>query len=168
MISLPILPTTRADCIDGIRPCPHVSCRYHLAELWGDARPEDADTCALDIADRGDHDASDLAAMLGTPDSTLSDIEARAIQKLRKALGAATPQAELTIADRVLAVLRTSGPLSPREIAEVLGDVGARHVAKELVLLKRVGKTASVAYGIWRAVDDTGHEPTSPLAAQAA
>lgn len=57
-------PKTRGDCADGIRPCPYVGCRYHLAisithtgniilnfpdiEVW-----EMEDTCALDIADRG-------------------------------------------------------------------------------------------------------------------
>jgi hypothetical protein len=57
-------PQTRGDCKDGPRPCPWVSCRYHLAlditdrgaaqlrhpnlEVW-----EVDETCALDVADRG-------------------------------------------------------------------------------------------------------------------
>jgi hypothetical protein len=57
-------PRTRGDCADGVRPCPFVSCRYHLflevgqngsikfnqpdVEVW-----EMAESCAIDIADRG-------------------------------------------------------------------------------------------------------------------
>src|SRR3954462_6670414 len=57
-------PRTRADCAEGERPCPYVSCKYNLyvdvnprtgsvkmnfpdKELW-----ELAETCALDVADR--------------------------------------------------------------------------------------------------------------------
>lgn len=61
--SLPVLerPKTRADCVDGPRPCPWASCKYNLAVL---VRPsggltvisedlEDIpDTCTLDVADR--------------------------------------------------------------------------------------------------------------------
>ena len=43
MIRLPVIgcappmPRTRAECVDGPRPCPHVRCRYHLAlEVGGD------------------------------------------------------------------------------------------------------------------------------------
>jgi hypothetical protein len=57
-------PKTRADCVDGARPCPWVSCRYHLAL---DVNPRNGaiklnfgtseidempETCALDVADR--------------------------------------------------------------------------------------------------------------------
>ena len=58
-------PTSRADCVDMERPCPYVSCKYHLyidvhsqrgsikmnftdIEVW-----EMTETCALDVADRG-------------------------------------------------------------------------------------------------------------------
>jgi hypothetical protein len=57
-------PKTRGDCKDGPRPCPWISCRYHLAgevtpagslkllhpgrEIW-----ELEETCALDVAERG-------------------------------------------------------------------------------------------------------------------
>jgi len=58
-------PKTRAECADGARPCPYVSCKYHLyidvsprtgaiklnfpdLEVW-----ELPESCALDVADRG-------------------------------------------------------------------------------------------------------------------
>lgn len=40
------LPLTRGECVDGPRPCPHSTCRYHLT----DSRT--SDSCALDFADR--------------------------------------------------------------------------------------------------------------------
>ena len=60
----------------GPRPCPHVGCRYHLAELWGPETPENAPTCALDVAEDGEHSVEDLASLLGVSPSTLYDIEA--------------------------------------------------------------------------------------------
>lgn len=52
-------PRTRAQCLDGPRPCPHVRCKFHLAELLPQrgpaprrAPPEPIETCALDIAQR--------------------------------------------------------------------------------------------------------------------
>ena len=57
-------PKTRADCIDGIRPCPFVGCRFHLFLDAGrsgnlrfnfpDLEPWDLTySCALDVADAG-------------------------------------------------------------------------------------------------------------------
>lgn len=56
-------PRTRGDCVDGPRPCPWASCRYNLRidvteggtlKLNHDGELEDmAETCALDVADRG-------------------------------------------------------------------------------------------------------------------
>lgn len=58
-------PKTRADCKDGLRPCPFVGCRYHLYMEVGsgqsktilpnfmEADPlEIPETCALDFADK--------------------------------------------------------------------------------------------------------------------
>lgn len=69
MVQLAERPRTRGDCVDGPRPCPWISCRWHLAideqfdgglkVNWPDeegevdlaAMPE---TCTLDVADRGE------------------------------------------------------------------------------------------------------------------
>lgn len=55
-------PRTRGDCAGGLRPCPWVGCRYHLAievsrkgslRLSHDRPPwEIEETCALDVAER--------------------------------------------------------------------------------------------------------------------
>lgn len=59
-------PRRRGDCVDGPRPCPWVSCRYHLAHERIKRLDEDAaveaitetmtQTCALDLADDGNQD----------------------------------------------------------------------------------------------------------------
>jgi len=58
-------PRTRGDCVNGPRPCPFVSCRWHLyldvnpsngtLKLnFPDIEPHDlAESCCLDVADRG-------------------------------------------------------------------------------------------------------------------
>lgn len=71
-VHLRVLPETRGECRGGVRPCPLVSCRYHLLlNVTSDGRmysqqdfdEDDAvsiseavraleETCALDVADR--------------------------------------------------------------------------------------------------------------------
>lgn len=65
----PPRPRTRADCVDGPRPCPWVSCKHHL---YLDVDPETGaiklnfpdlavdeleETCALDVAEEGGPDS---------------------------------------------------------------------------------------------------------------
>lgn len=97
-------PRTRADCEEGLRPCPWVGCRYHLATdispagslvvVWPgrdglpdlDGMPE---TCALDVADRGPHTLGEIGACLGHTDGRGErprQIEAKALGKLRRRL----------------------------------------------------------------------------------
>lgn len=76
-------PMTRADCLDGPRPCPWVSCRYHL--FWARrkrAKPpwEMDETCTLDIADRGGVTLDVVAAVMGLTRERVRQIEAHAIQ----------------------------------------------------------------------------------------
>lgn len=152
---LPMLPTpprTRAECVDGSRPCPHLGCRYHLAELWGDERPADADTCALDVADRGEHGVGDLARMLGTPDATLSDIEAAGKRKLEpfaKSIGIQPGPAPKSTEERLLAVLRAHGALGRSELAETIG-LSKPRVTALLTGLMRAGKVAPSACHTWQ------------------
>lgn len=69
-------PETRGDCVDGPRPCPFVSCRYHLyidvdprsgalklnfPHLEAEDMPE---SCALDVADRGGAILEDVALVM--------------------------------------------------------------------------------------------------------
>ena len=54
---MPEMPKTRADCVNGPRPCPWTECRYHI--------PGDGPTCTLDVADDGEHTPAEVAKILG-------------------------------------------------------------------------------------------------------
>lgn len=88
-------PKTRADCIDGPRPCPWVACRFHL---YGDLRRngksykpyypelepwEIAETCTLDVADRGDHTLEQIGQLLNVVGERVSQVEEQALDKLK-------------------------------------------------------------------------------------
>lgn len=94
----PARPKVRADCVNGPRPCPWVSCRHHLAV---DARPtangygsltlvagtDDLsalpETCALDVADRGEHTLEAVSAILGVTRERVRQEVASAVDKLK-------------------------------------------------------------------------------------
>lgn len=84
-------PRTRGDCVDGPRPCPWVSCRYHLyldvgmdgalklnhleREVW-----EMDESCTLDVADRGGETLDHVGQILGVTRERVRQIEARALR----------------------------------------------------------------------------------------
>jgi len=88
-------PRTRGDCIQGIRPCPFVSCRYHL---YLDVRDngtivinfpnidvtEMKETCALDVADRGGATLEDIGALLNLTRERIRQLEAAGVRLLRE------------------------------------------------------------------------------------
>lgn len=93
-----VRPQDRADCLQGEhaeRPCPFVSCKYHLyldvndrtgaiklnfphLEVW-----EMEETCALDVAGRGEHSLEDVGAMANLTRERARQIEVRAVEELR-------------------------------------------------------------------------------------
>lgn len=87
-------PRTRADCIDGPRPCPWVGCRYHLLldvtpktgrirlNQVNRALHELSDTCALDVADRGAQTQRDVGALLSVTRPRIQTIERAALKKI--------------------------------------------------------------------------------------
>lgn len=88
-------PRTRADCIDGSRPCPWVGCRYHLgleATAAGGlqfTRPgadlEDLpETCALDVADQGAMTLAKVGGLLNLTRARVLQIEGEALARLRQ------------------------------------------------------------------------------------
>ena len=88
-------PTCRADCLDGPRPCPWVGCRYHLylditriGTLTENFPGADVDTltetCALDVADRGDLKLEELADLMDITKERVRQIEEEALRRLRK------------------------------------------------------------------------------------
>jgi hypothetical protein len=87
-------PRTRAECVDGPRPCPYVSCKHHLfidvsprtgaiklnfpdLEVW-----EMAESCALDVADRGGTTLEDVGAIMNLTRERIRQVEVKALAKL--------------------------------------------------------------------------------------
>lgn len=88
-------PKTRGDCIDGIRPCPFVSCKHHLylsvarngniKVNFPDVGPEDLPTdrsCTLDVADAGEHTLEEVGLLLGVVRERARQLEASAVAKV--------------------------------------------------------------------------------------
>lgn len=87
-------PRTRSECVDGPRPCPFVSCSHHLyidvsprtgaiklnfpdLEVW-----EMAESCALDVADRGGTTLEDVGAIMNLTRERIRQVEVKALAKL--------------------------------------------------------------------------------------
>ena len=88
-------PHTRAECMAMPRPCPFVSCEHHLyldvnpdsgaiklnfphLEVW-----EMAETCSLDVADRGGITLEDVGAILNLTRERIRQVEVRGLVKIR-------------------------------------------------------------------------------------
>jgi len=87
-------PKSRSECVEGIRPCPFVSCKHHLfldvssrtgaiklnfpdLEVW-----EMNETCALDIADRGGTTLEEVGAIMNLTRERIRQVEVKALAKL--------------------------------------------------------------------------------------
>lgn len=84
-------PKTRAECHSQPRPCPWVSCRYHLAievnagSITHISDPEKMrDTCALDVADRGGHTLDQIGEIFGVTRERTRQIEEKALRKIKR------------------------------------------------------------------------------------
>jgi hypothetical protein len=92
-------PRMRADCRSMSRPCPFVSCEHHLyldvnpqsgaiklnfphLEVW-----EMAETCALDVADRGGITLEEVGAILNLTRERIRQVEVRGLTKIRTVSG---------------------------------------------------------------------------------
>jgi hypothetical protein len=88
-------PATRAECQSTTRPCPFVSCAHHL---YLDVNPESgaiklnfphlevwemAETCALDVADRGGITLEEVGAILNLTRERIRQVEVRGLYKIR-------------------------------------------------------------------------------------
>ena len=88
-------PMSRGDCADMERPCPFVSCKYHLyidvhpvrgsikvnfpdLEVW-----EMTDTCALDIADRGGITLEEVGEIMNLTRERVRQVETQGLSKLQ-------------------------------------------------------------------------------------
>jgi hypothetical protein len=87
-------PRTRAECVEGPRPCPYVSCKHHLyidvsprtgaiklnfpdIEVW-----DMGESCALDVADRGGTTLEDVGAIMNLTRERIRQVEVKALAKL--------------------------------------------------------------------------------------
>jgi sigma-70-like protein len=88
-------PQSRADCANGPRPCMFISCKHHLyldvnpstgsiklnfpdMEVW-----ELAETCALDVADRGGITLEEVGSIMNLTRERIRQVETRGLLKLR-------------------------------------------------------------------------------------
>lgn len=67
------LPLTRGECERGPRPCPHRSCRYRTES--------ESASCALDIADDGEHSLDEVGSVLGLTLQRVAQIQDEALKK---------------------------------------------------------------------------------------
>jgi hypothetical protein len=91
----PDRPDTRGACKEDVRPCPYVSCKHHLyldvnqetgsiklnfpdLEVW-----EMADTCSLDVADRGGITLEEVGEILNLTRERIRQVEVRGLLKLK-------------------------------------------------------------------------------------
>ena len=88
-------PQTRAECANGVRPCPYVACKHHLyldvnpltgsikinfpdVEVW-----EMAETCALDVAERGGQTLEEVGAIMNLTRERIRQVECLGFEKLQ-------------------------------------------------------------------------------------
>lgn len=94
----PERPPDRDICENGVRPCPYVSCRYHLyLDVRGDGvlrinfpnlEPDEMiASCSLDMAEDGPRTLDQVAGLMGMSKERARQLEASALAKLRSALG---------------------------------------------------------------------------------
>jgi hypothetical protein len=96
-------PRTRADCVDGERPCPWSSCRFHRAievtsrgsivYVQSEVDPWDLpDSCLLDIVDRGDPlTQDDVAQLLDLTRARVGQLERVGLLQMRAGLEGFAP-----------------------------------------------------------------------------
>lgn len=88
------MPTSRADCTDGPRPCPMVRCKFNLfldvsaangikINFPGREVEDMVHSCALDIADRGGATHDEIGEALNIVRERVRQIEAQAMAKLK-------------------------------------------------------------------------------------
>jgi hypothetical protein len=88
-------PISREECAKMARPCPFVSCAHHL---YLDVNPESgaiklnfphlevwemAETCSLDVADRGGITLEEVGAILNLTRERIRQVEVRGLYKIR-------------------------------------------------------------------------------------
>jgi hypothetical protein len=101
-------PSLRSECRNGPRPCPHVSCRYHL---FLDVNPETGSiklnfpgkevwelerTCALDVAERGGVTLEEVGQFMNLTRERIRQLESLGLQKVRTTIQERSLEDDLT------------------------------------------------------------------------
>ena len=88
-------PRTRAECADGLRPCPWVACKHHLyldinprtgsiKINFPDLEPwELPHTCALDVADKGALTLEEIGVLTNLTRERVRQVEVRGLLQLQ-------------------------------------------------------------------------------------
>jgi hypothetical protein len=94
----PERPKTRAECASHVGPCPWTSCRWHLAydvsprtgalieNFPGVPLEAMAETCVLDVADKGSHTLEHTGRILNITRERVRQIETRVLGKIAPAV----------------------------------------------------------------------------------
>lgn len=135
-----IRPRTRGDCTLVPRPCPFVSCCYHLyldvsqktgsiklnfpdLEVWEMPHPA---SCALDVADRGGATLEEVGEVLNVTRERIRQLEVSALQ-----------------ASRIILEALESEPCKLHELAELMyGAASFRNKMRTSRVLHKAGKIA--------------------------
>ena len=96
-VSDEVFPLTRGECRDEARPCPWVSCKFHLyldvnddtgsiKINFPDKQPWDLrDTCSLDVAERGGITLEEVGEIMNLTRERVRQVEVRGLLKLKMA-----------------------------------------------------------------------------------
>jgi hypothetical protein len=97
-------PRTRADCVNGARPCLFVSCKHNL---YLDVNPDTGSiklnfpdkeiweleyTCALDVAEKGGITLEEVGEIMNLTRERIRQVETRGLMKLREDLDEDPPE----------------------------------------------------------------------------
>jgi Sigma-70, region 4 len=165
-------PAVRADCEGGPRPCPWAGCRYHLlldvnpgsgsiGLVHGHTDPTALKhTCALDLADEGEHTLEEVADALSVTRERIRQIEERGVKRLQKPLR----QRGLSAEDVVLLPRHSTRSITQKTFSEQVRRLCklARSVDEAVRLVQSAGH--DLPYGsverIWKRHHSVG--PKTP------
>lgn len=105
---------TRGDCLKEARPCRR-HCPYRL---------DGAESCALDVADRGGLSRPEVAALLGVSKACIQDTEERAMRLLCRGLGVPLPAYADYALDLEIRLGTTAIEDRDNEVAQLLAQHG--------------------------------------------